>query len=279
MEGQKSNTYVLGGSSEELDRICGIHETIASHIGTVLLAPVDFFTSRLRVLDSGTAGGRWLRDLRKDKGNEHEYVGTDITESFFPREAQSEFGIIYKIQDVTQPWPQDWIQSFDLVHQRFVLGGVRNIFLENVVKNLISLTKPGGWITLMESDVGEDVVNDELDGAASVWRLLRHLYMAMGVEPDPDKYLRGWFEEEGLIDIREERIFVPVGAARSDKGMATNSLQSVVVTAQHLVTGAKQMRIPSFTLEDLNALPRRVQAALENEGGGLHIYAIWGRKP
>lgn len=56
---KQSNKYILGGSSEELDRIHGIHETIVSHIGTVLLAPVDFSSSGLRVLDSGTAGGKF----------------------------------------------------------------------------------------------------------------------------------------------------------------------------------------------------------------------------
>lgn len=104
----------------------------------------------------------------------------------------------------------------------------------------MNLVKPGGWILLMESDVSERVVNGEQDGAAEVWRLLRHLYMAMGVEPDPDKYLRDWFEEAGLVDIHEQRIFVPVGAGRSDPEMRDRSLRSVVVTAQHLAMGAKR---------------------------------------
>ncbi|KAI1778799.1 S-adenosyl-L-methionine-dependent methyltransferase [Hypoxylon cercidicola] len=279
MAGKETIKYILGGSSEELDRIQGVHETIVSHIGTLLLAPVDFSSSHIRILDSGTAGGRWLRDLRIEYGDEHDYVGTDITGSFFPQEPKPEDGITYKMQDVTQPWPQDWLRSFDLVHQRFVLGGVKQPSLKDAVMNLINLTSSGGWISLMESDVSEDVVNNKQDGAADVWQLLRHLYMAMGVEPDPGKYLRGWFGEAGLVDIHEERILVPVGAGRSDPEMAEKSSRSVVVTAQHLAMGAKQVGIPGFPAEDLDALPLRVQTALEKEGGALHIYVIWARRP
>jgi hypothetical protein len=55
--------YVLGGSSTELDRIHGFHESTVHHMGTLLHCPVEFDASQdLRILDSGTAAGTYLRD-------------------------------------------------------------------------------------------------------------------------------------------------------------------------------------------------------------------------
>jgi hypothetical protein len=55
--------YVLGGSSTELDRIHGFHESTVHHMGTLLLCPVDFDASQnLRILDSGTAAGTYHGD-------------------------------------------------------------------------------------------------------------------------------------------------------------------------------------------------------------------------
>jgi hypothetical protein len=56
--------YILGESSTELDRIQGIHESTVAHMGKLLLAPVDFTSSRtFRILDSGTAAGNQFQTL------------------------------------------------------------------------------------------------------------------------------------------------------------------------------------------------------------------------
>jgi hypothetical protein len=205
-------------------------------------------------LDSHTVG-RWLKDLQREQGTRHEYIGTDITESFFPShppqsgDSQPEKendvdAITYKTQDITKAWPQDWADSFDVVHQRFVLGAVRIEQLENAVANLIGLVKSGGWIQLMESDVSEGVVNDIHNPAAAVWRLLRRIYQAMRVEPDVETLLPKYFSRAGLVDVREERVTVPVGPRRTDMSMGRKSAETVAVTAQQLVMGAKCKVLP-----------------------------------
>ena len=63
MEAEKPYEYILGESATELDRIHGFHDSTVGHIGKLVLAPVDFAASggrRLRVLDSGTAAGKWF---------------------------------------------------------------------------------------------------------------------------------------------------------------------------------------------------------------------------
>lgn len=280
---EADSEYLLGGSSEELDRINGIHESTVDHMGKLLLAPVDFGSSRLRILDSGTAGGRWLKDLRAEKGEDHEYIGTDITVAFLPPSLKDN-GIVYGNWDITKPWPEALPSGFDLVHQRFVLGGVAKQALKEAVTNLTSLVKPGGWIELLESDVREAVgaADEENNGAAPVWKLLRDVYLAMQVEPDVDRYLPGWLEEAGFVEITEEGFVIPVGAKKMTASeMGPRSARTVAVTAQHLAMGAK--RLPpgstSFSLQELDALPGRVDEALRKCGGTYSVYTICARKP
>ncbi|KAF2788509.1 hypothetical protein K505DRAFT_394616, partial [Melanomma pulvis-pyrius CBS 109.77] len=186
------------------------------------------------------------------------YIGTDITESFFPSASSHDTGnqavqeggdaaIVYKTQDVTQPWPAEWAASFDLVHQRFVLGAVRREQLEDVVANLVALVKPGGWIQLMESDVGVRVISEEDNAAAVVWGLLRNIYLTMGVEPDVDAHLPAYFARAGLVDVSEQRIVVPIGKPRADADMGRRSAETVALTAQHLAMGAKRTLVCFFS--------------------------------
>ncbi|KAJ4357169.1 uncharacterized protein N0V89_001744 [Didymosphaeria variabile] len=293
MVAEEPHEYILGGSATELDRIHGFHDSTVDHIGKLVLAPVDFVASggrRLRILDSGTAAGRWLQDLRDEQGSQHEYIGTDITESFFPsassqatrnqdREEGGDAGIVYKTQDVTQPWPADWAASFDLVHQRFVLGAVRSEQLEDVVANLVALVKPGGWIQLMESDVGAPVIGEKDNAAAVVWGLLRKIYLTMGVEPDVDTHLSAYFARAGLVDVSEQRIVVPIGKRRADVDMGRRSAETVALTAQQLVMGAKHVGVAELDKMDLNDLPSKVLRGLEEYGGTYSVYVIMGRKP
>lgn len=47
----------MEGNKGELDRLSDQHFILRRVIGTLSLAPIDFSTPNLRVLDSGTAGG------------------------------------------------------------------------------------------------------------------------------------------------------------------------------------------------------------------------------
>ncbi|KAH8888274.1 hypothetical protein GQ53DRAFT_826418 [Thozetella sp. PMI_491] len=283
MTEQDSGQYVLGDSSAELDRIKAIHESTVDYLGKLVLAPVDFTSSSLRILDSGTAGGHWLQSLKKENGEAHDYIGTDITVAFFPK-PESADGITYRAQDVTAPWPRNWLSSFDLVHQRFVFGGVPKQRLQGAVKGLIDLVKPGGWIQIMESDVREDdddtAVDGSLaDGAAPIWSLLRHLYLSMDVEPDLDRCLPTWLAEAGLVDIHEQRSTVPVGARRGGTDMARVSADAMVATAEQLATAIRGLGNSPLSNDELDGLALQVRTALEKEGGTYRVYAIWARRP
>ncbi|KAF3771422.1 hypothetical protein M406DRAFT_34527, partial [Cryphonectria parasitica EP155] len=49
--------YVMGEDDDELHRLGDQHAVLKSAMGTVVLAPVNFSTPGLRILNSGTADG------------------------------------------------------------------------------------------------------------------------------------------------------------------------------------------------------------------------------
>jgi hypothetical protein len=53
---------------------------------------------------------------------------------------------------MTEPWPVQWHGTFDLVHSRMALPRVGLYPLDDVVRNLVDLVKPGGWIQLVEME-------------------------------------------------------------------------------------------------------------------------------
>lgn len=101
----------------EQQRLEGQHEVMIYHMGKALYAPVDLSKPGLRILDSGCANGRWLRDLKASSPAQHEYFGTDVDESLYP--ASPPEGMRFQNQSIKEEFPSEWRDSFDLIHQRF----------------------------------------------------------------------------------------------------------------------------------------------------------------
>ena len=73
-----------------------------------------------------TKRGIWLRDVRQAAGGaSNTWIGTDIEDSYFPKETTNDTP--YHHQSMTESWPLQWQETFDLVHSRMALPGVDGI--------------------------------------------------------------------------------------------------------------------------------------------------------
>ena len=148
--------------------------------------------------------GLWLKDIQKSLtlfpirniNPSHELVGTDINPNFFPKFPPQ--NTTFQAQDVIKPWPTEWKSSFDLVHSRLGLAGCGDFGVEQAVKNMIHLVKPGGWIQLDEMDLNKMT---ETDGAVGEFgRLMKGMFEASGVQWDYAGGLQKLLREDGLVD-------------------------------------------------------------------------------
>jgi SAM-dependent methyltransferase len=179
--------------------------------------------------------GLWLKDVQQSLHPYHKLVGTDINPSFFP--SSSPPNTTFQVQDITKPWPKECKSSFDLVHSRLGLAGCGDFPVEQAVKNMIHLVKPGGWIQLDEMEVNKVT---EIKGTAGEFgRLLKAMFEASGVQWDFAGSLKGWLHEERMVRVEERIIDVAYGKKCEDAEIAKMSVESMVTGMKAVSFGAK----------------------------------------
>jgi ubiquinone/menaquinone biosynthesis C-methylase UbiE len=101
----------------------------------------------IKVLDVGCGYGTWVNELSK-KYPKSTFTGIDTAE-YLPEERGETF-VEHNIQEAL-PFADE---SFDFVHARFLLDHVtEQQWQEKLVPELLRVTKPNGWIELVEFDV------------------------------------------------------------------------------------------------------------------------------
>ncbi|KAF2806144.1 uncharacterized protein BDZ99DRAFT_466411 [Mytilinidion resinicola] len=145
--------YLLPHHIKEIERLRTQHNLILSATGnTLITAPIK--EPKPRVLDSGAADGTWLLNLRR-LYPQHEWSlhGVDIGSALFPPKSGPYESLELHELDARAPVPPSlgWEGSFDLIHQRLLIWGFQKKDWPAVLKNQLSLLKPGGWIQLVES--------------------------------------------------------------------------------------------------------------------------------
>ncbi|RUP48011.1 S-adenosyl-L-methionine-dependent methyltransferase [Jimgerdemannia flammicorona] len=119
------------------------------------VAPVDDDLARgIKVLDVGCGGGGWLMDMASDYPNS-EFVGTDIVDLFLKHGTPPQ-NCKFMLANTVKGLPFE-DNTFDFVHQRSVLLLMVFDFSPSdwatAMKEMIRVTKPGGWIQITEGDI------------------------------------------------------------------------------------------------------------------------------
>lgn len=223
-----------------------------------------------------TTEGIWIRDVRQSAGKaSNTWVGTDIEDSYFPSEPPLDTS--YHHQSMTEPWPVDWQETFDLVHSRMALPGVGLNPLEEVVQNLVGLVRPGGWIQLVEMEWQGWKGGPAMQLFQKAMKQLVTM-VTNGQGVDMRMRLTAMFEKAGLTNIEHQIITVPLGA-RAKKEVQELSLQSMFATASFATNTLKKLPPIEITGKELESLPARLVEELRETGGEYKLFALWAQKP
>ncbi|KAF2773341.1 putative methyltransferase SirN-like protein [Teratosphaeria nubilosa] len=270
------------GLQEELKRLRDMHHVYYRAAGDKLtLAPVDLQTKGLKILDSATADGTWLQDVRKEAGEEvaktQAYVGTDLVPELFP-DPRPEWLQFYR-QSITAPWPEELKGQFDLVHQRQVLGFCGDFPINQAVANLAELAKPGGWVELTELSVDQSILNDTNPVGRKFFYMMEQLWTLKGMGGNFGEQLKGWLEEAGLEDVEETLLKCKVGA-QAQEGEEESSINGACGAAPMIIAMTKTLEgLQGFAPGELDSLGERLQQELREVGGTFHVFAVRGRVP
>lgn len=193
--------YVFPRHPAEIDRLDIQHYALQAGLGANYLAPVR---GPALILDSGTGSGQWAFDLCEEFP-EVTVIGFDLVAGKPTRPANYRFVQGNLLEGL--PFAYD---CFDFVHQRFLAPGLPVKSWSEVVQELVRVTRPGGWIELVEAAPWIQPAGPATAQLSELaWRVLRARGLdSAGILFDAlDDHLR----RAGLVDVAKRTIDLPVG--------------------------------------------------------------------
>jgi len=142
--------YMLPGDDEELDRLLIQHYAVRFMFQGNFRANIqDGLDRGIKVLDVGCGPGSWTLEMATDYPNSL-FIGTDLADVYpsaiTPRNCE-----FVKANTITGLPFQD--NTFDYVYQRCMLLSFPEKEWPGVIKELTRVTKPGGFIEIVECDL------------------------------------------------------------------------------------------------------------------------------
>jgi len=258
--------YLLPRHAAEVDRLDLQHYAFREALGTNHLAPVD--CPRL-VLDAGAGTGQWGFDLCDEFSKAH-VVGLDLVPSKPPRPPRYHplrANLLHRL-----PFQDD---RFDFVHQRLLFLAVPVASWPAVVGELVRVTRPGGWVELVEPPfMGFDRPGPAL-------KRLRQLATAgaarRGLDCDSTVYgsLDSYLRDAGVERVTRQVVTLPVG----EWGERVGSLIATNFRVAFSTLGRVLEVAGSLEPQEFADLVHLVQREYEQLQVSTTIAIAYGRKP
>lgn len=155
--------------------------------------------------------GTWLKDLNSQHGNQLDLYGVDLSAHLFPRNQDD---VDLRAHDIREPFPPEWKWSntFDCVHQRFLIWGIAFTEWPAVVHNLVELVKPGGYIQLVEAQWILPEVSDQRPEQKKLNLVQAWSTESFGMDIHIWNKLKALLRAEECEDIVEESFDLGYGA-------------------------------------------------------------------
>ncbi|KAI8342622.1 S-adenosyl-L-methionine-dependent methyltransferase [Chlamydoabsidia padenii] len=210
------SSYILPCDEEEIDRLHLLHFMVRFAIQGNYLAPVtDILRKGAHVLDIGCGPGSWTMEIAGEYPKST-IVGVDMT-SMFPQDIKPTNCQFYQC-NVLQGLPFQEA-TFDYVFMRFMGQGIELEQWDVLLKDIIRVLKPGGWVELVEMDL-------ELHRAGPITKTYNGYLMSLmttrQLDPHSGRRLKERFDQrEELINVNSTFISCPGGQWAGKLGQLT----------------------------------------------------------
>jgi SAM-dependent methyltransferase len=263
--GAERVAYILPRHPAEVDRLDVQHYAFLAAMGGNYLAPVN---RPAAVLDVGCGTGQWAHELCAEFPSAT-VVGLDLVRGKPAQPSNYSFVLGNVLQGL--PFAGG---RFDFVHQRLLIPGIPVRWWSAVIEELVRVTRPGGWIELVEvapwiASAGPATARlSEL-----VWRLAR----AQGLDTTGlifnslDQRLR----QAGIADVVLRGIDLPMGEWAGQVGSFMASDFRAVFTRLCDVFETR-FDLPAQEGHDL---VRAAQLEWEQHHSTLPLAVAYGMKP
>jgi SAM-dependent methyltransferase len=260
-----SEHYLFPRHVGEIDRLDIQHYALRETLRANHLAPVE---DPARILDAGSGSGQWGFEMCQQFDSAL-VVGFDLVpgKPGPPPLYRSVRG------NLLEGLPFADCQ-FDFVHQRLLMAGLPVSSWPAVVADLARVTRPGGWVELVEM-----AFDAERSGPAvqRITDVARPFIASLALDTTNFVYdsLDAFLREAGLTNVARHEVAVPVG----HWGGAVGSL--MVTTVRFGVTGVFEVLQARGMLSHEEARPLLQEALAEWENGSMAypVVVAYGQKP
>ncbi|KAI9254606.1 S-adenosyl-L-methionine-dependent methyltransferase [Phascolomyces articulosus] len=195
--------YVLPEDEMENDRLYMQHYALKLAFGANFDSPIEEELEQgITVLDSGCGPGTWTLDMAQQYP-QSKFYGLDIS-SVFPTEIKPS-NTEFQLHNITEPAPFPE-NTFDYVHQRLLVMGLRNEEWKKVISNYLQVLKSNGYFEFTECTT--DLVN----GGPKMTLLMdcmKTIATMKDLHIEVYRDFASYFEEAGAINVRSRQLIAP----------------------------------------------------------------------
>ncbi|CAG8444284.1 11040_t:CDS:2 [Funneliformis caledonium] len=200
--------YFLANDEEEISRLQMLHHLYKYIWKSVYSSPMHgkLASRGTRVLDSGCGPGSWVLDMANHYENST-FIGVDFSPSMFPSHVSNNVAFLETNIISGFPFPNE---TFDFVYQRLMCFALTKKQWQDVILDMVRITKPGGWIEFMEVDI-EVYFAGPL--TKRFMKLFRDLLTSRGLDPFIASRIEGYLQATNkVVDVHIESKATPLGS-------------------------------------------------------------------
>lgn len=207
----RGSPYLLPKDDAEINRLDFQHYMLRFALRSNHLAPIS---QPRDILDVGTGTSRWALEMASAFPTAN-VVGVDLVAPPVDTEASKKQRLDIRPENYTfvtanvlekLPFPG---MSFDFVHQRLLVGAIPAVRWPEVIGELARVTRPGGWIELVEA-----APPPPTDGCPALRTLCQWLVEACdkrGLDAVVGPKIGGMLRDAGLQSVSYQEADLPLG--------------------------------------------------------------------
>lgn len=186
------SAYVLPRDASENERLDAQHHLLRLVLGSNYLAPL---LAPRAILDVGCGTGKWCREMGHAFPTAR-IIGFDLDARMIEETATQQANVFWQQGNALAPLP--FVDgSFDYVHQRFAATWLPWTQWLAVLHELLRVTRPGGWIELVEGAMPTSADTDY----QALCQTMDHLLKTRGLSAQVAQALLPLAEAIGLIRL------------------------------------------------------------------------------
>ncbi|EPQ54482.1 hypothetical protein GLOTRDRAFT_129845 [Gloeophyllum trabeum ATCC 11539] len=276
--------YVLPRDAGESERLQAQHDHLRRSLGGLLVHPSLRLQHRRTILDCCTGTGAWLKDARLAAHPDAILEACDITlEQYHRGDAKADDVFV---QNILHPFPQEKRNRYDMIHQRYLTGGISRHQWSNAIRNVVEALKPGGYLNITEPNL-ETSPPSLLDDASGIsnwkWQLKQLSWQKNNLIEQCADEIPALLRDAGLINVQTIRMRVPYGASCRALGMSENQVESTIRLhmSPSFDQALKKLWISSSkgTAEEFDRNQAMYESFLREKGIWMDVSFVIGMKP